>query len=77
LVGGRGVEDVQVDGPIAVNCPKDHQQHLELAANYPKIGVGYTQIVTISTDTQVSYPPRLSSCSRAFPGSSLPGSGTG
>jgi len=31
-------------------CPKDHQQHLELAAFYPKISVGYTQIVTISTD---------------------------
>src|SRR6266576_221387 len=30
-------------------CPKDHQQHLELAANYPKIRVAYTQIVTIST----------------------------
>ena len=31
-------------------CPKDHQQHLELAAFYPKIAVSYTQIVTISTD---------------------------
>ena len=31
-------------------CPKDHQQHLELAANYPKIAVAYTEIVTISTD---------------------------
>jgi hypothetical protein len=31
-------------------CPKDHHQHLELAANYPKIAVAYTQIVTISTD---------------------------
>jgi len=31
-------------------CPKDHQQHLELAANYPKINVAYTRIVTISTD---------------------------
>jgi hypothetical protein len=31
-------------------CPNDHQQHLELAANYPKINVAYTQIVTISTD---------------------------
>jgi peroxiredoxin len=31
-------------------CPKDHQQHLELAAFYSKIAVGYTQIVTISTD---------------------------
>src|SRR4029077_7252391 len=31
-------------------CPKDHQQHLELAAHYPKIAVAYTQIVTIWTD---------------------------
>jgi peroxiredoxin len=31
-------------------CPKDHQQHLELVAFYPKIAVAYTQIVTISTD---------------------------
>src|ERR1700721_3891624 len=31
-------------------CPKEHQQHLELAANYPKIAVSYTQMATISTD---------------------------
>ena len=31
-------------------CPKEHQQHLELAANYPKIAVSYTAIATISTD---------------------------
>ncbi|MGH3302440.1 MAG: redoxin domain-containing protein, partial [Streptosporangiaceae bacterium] len=31
-------------------CPKDHQQHLELAAHYAEIAVAYTQIVTISTD---------------------------
>ena len=31
-------------------CPKDHQQHLELAAFYPRINVAYTQIVTIATD---------------------------
>ena len=31
-------------------CPKDHQQHLELAANYSKIAVAYTAVVTISTD---------------------------
>ena len=31
-------------------CPKDHQQHLELAAFHSKIAVAYTQIVTISTD---------------------------
>src|SRR3974377_153372 len=31
-------------------CPKDQQQHLELAANHPKIRVAYTQVVTISTE---------------------------
>ena len=31
-------------------CPKDHQQHVQLAAFYPQILAGYTQIVTISTD---------------------------
>jgi peroxiredoxin len=31
-------------------CPKDHQQHLALVAFYREIAVGYTQIVTISTD---------------------------
>ena len=32
-------------------CPKDHQQHQQLAAFYPQITVGYTRIVTISTDS--------------------------
>jgi peroxiredoxin len=31
-------------------CSKDYQQHLELAANYPKIAVPYTLIVTVCTD---------------------------
>src|SRR6201747_2856907 len=31
-------------------CPKEHQQHLDLAAIQSKIAVAYTQIVTISTD---------------------------
>ena len=31
-------------------CPKDHQQHHDLVAFYPKINVAYTKIVTISTD---------------------------
>lgn len=31
-------------------CPKDHQQHLELAALQPKLKAGYTRIVTITTD---------------------------
>jgi len=32
-------------------CPKEHQQHLELAGFYSKIAVAYTQIATITTDT--------------------------
>jgi hypothetical protein len=31
-------------------CSKEHHQHLEVAANYPKVAVAYTRIVTISTD---------------------------
>jgi peroxiredoxin len=31
-------------------CPKDHQQHIELAELKPRIDVAYTKIVTISTD---------------------------
>ena len=33
-------------------CPKEHQQHLELAAFQSKVAVGYTQVVTIATDDQ-------------------------
>jgi peroxiredoxin len=31
-------------------CPKEHQQHRELAEFYSKIAVAYTKIATISTD---------------------------
>jgi peroxiredoxin len=31
-------------------CPKEHQQHLELAAFEDKVRVAYTRMVTISTD---------------------------
>src|SRR3954464_15370001 len=31
-------------------CPKEHQQHLEMAAAQPKFAVAYTQIVTIAPD---------------------------
>ena len=52
----RRLSDIQGDDPMVLTlarghyCPKEHQQHLELAANYPKINVAYTGIVTISTD---------------------------
>jgi len=52
----RKLSEIQGDDPLILTlarghyCPKEHQQHLELAANYPKIAVGYTQVATISTD---------------------------
>ena len=52
----RRLSELQGDDPLILTlarghyCPKEHQQHLELAAFYPKIAVAYTQIATISTD---------------------------
>jgi peroxiredoxin len=52
----RRLSDLQGDDPMILIlsrghfCPKDHQQHLELAALYSRIAVSYTRIVTISTD---------------------------
>lgn len=44
----RKLSHIQGDDPLILTlarghyCPKEHQQHLELAANYPKIAVAYT-----------------------------------
>jgi len=52
----RKLSQLQGDDPLILTlarghyCPKEHQQHLELAAFYPKIAVAYTQIATITTD---------------------------
>ncbi|MDH2413768.1 redoxin domain-containing protein [Nocardioides sp. CER19] len=52
----RRLSEIQGDDPMILTlarghyCPKEHQQHLELAAFYPKIAVAYTQVATISTD---------------------------
>ena len=52
----RRLSELQGDDPLILTlarghfCPKEHQQHLQLAAFYPQIAVAYTQIVTISTD---------------------------
>ena len=52
----RRLSELQGDDPLILTlarghfCPKEHQQHLDLAAFYPKIAVAYTQIATISTD---------------------------
>ncbi len=52
----RRLSDIQGDDPLILTlarghfCPKEHLQHLDLAAFYPKIAVAYTKIATISTD---------------------------
>src|SRR3954465_13614011 len=52
----RKLSEIQGGDPMILTlarghyCPKEHQQHLQLAAFYPQISVAYTQIVTISTD---------------------------
>ncbi len=52
----RKLSEIQGDDPMILTlarghyCPKEHHQHLELAANYPKIAVAYTQMATIATD---------------------------
>jgi peroxiredoxin len=52
----RRLSDVQGNDPMILVlsrgrfCQKDHQQHLQLAAFYPQMVAGYTQIVTIATD---------------------------
>jgi peroxiredoxin len=52
----RKLSDLQGGDPLVLTlarghyCPKEHQQHRELAAFYPKIAVAYTRVVTITTD---------------------------
>jgi peroxiredoxin len=53
----RRLSELQGDDPMIVTlarghyCPKEHMQHLEMAALLqPKVAVAYTSIVTISTD---------------------------
>jgi len=52
----RTLSELQGDDPLILTlarghfCPKEHRQHLELAAHYPEIEVAYTKVVTISTD---------------------------
>src|SRR5262249_40095297 len=52
----RRLSELQGEDPLILIlarghfCPKDHQQHLELAAFYSKVAVAYTQIATITTD---------------------------
>jgi peroxiredoxin len=52
----RTLSELQGRDPLVLTlarghyCPKEHQQHLELASVQSKFAVAYTQIVTIATD---------------------------
>ena len=52
----RKLSELQGEDPMILTlarghyCPKEHQQHRQLVDFYPSIAVGYTQLVTISTD---------------------------
>jgi peroxiredoxin len=52
----RKLSELQGEDPLVLllarghYCPREHQQHLQLAAFYPQINVAYTHIATISTD---------------------------
>ena len=66
----RRLSEVQGDDPLILTlarghyCPKEHQQHLQLASFYPKIAVAYTQIATISTDDHHTLPGVSCVCRR-------------
>lgn len=53
----RRLSEIQGGDPMILTlargayCPKEHQQHLDLAAFFPKITVAYTKVATITPDT--------------------------
>jgi len=75
----RRLSELQGDDPLILTlarghyCPKEHQQHLQLAAFGPQIGVGYTQIVTISTDDHHTIQEFRASVGAQWPFLSDPG----
>jgi peroxiredoxin len=54
-------------------CPKEHQQHLELAASQPKIAVAYTRLATITTDEHHTMQEFRASVGAQWPFLSDPG----
>jgi len=75
----RRLSAIQGDDPLILTlarghyCPKEHQQHLELAAFYPQIAVAYTQIATISTDDHHTTQEFRASVGATWPFLSDPG----
>jgi peroxiredoxin len=75
----RKLSEIQGEDPLILTlargnyCPKEHQQHLELAANYPKVAVAYTQMATISTDEDHASKELRASVGAQWPFLSDPG----
>src|SRR3954453_8865288 len=75
----RSLSELQGDDPMILTlarghyCPKEHQQHLELAAFQPKLAVAYTRIVTISTDVHHTLQEFRASVGAQWPFLSDPG----
>lgn len=75
----RRLSELQGDDPLILTlarghyCPKEHQQHLELAAFYPKIAVGYVQMATIATDEHHTLQEFRASVGAQWPFLSDPG----
>jgi peroxiredoxin len=75
----RKLSELQGDDPMILTlarghyCPKEHQQHLELAASYPKVAVAYTKVVTIATDEHHTLQEFRASVGAQWPFLSDPG----
>jgi len=75
----RKLSEIQGDDPLILTlarghyCPKEHQQHLELAAFYPQINVAYTKIATIATDDHHTIQEFRNSVGAQWPFLSDPG----
>jgi peroxiredoxin len=75
----RKLSEIQGENPLILTlarghyCPKEHQQHLELAANYPKINVAYTGVATITTDEHHTMQEFRNSVGAQWPFLSDPG----
>jgi peroxiredoxin len=75
----RRLSELQGEDPMILTlarghyCPKEHQQHLELAAFYPKIAVACTQVATIATDDHHTLQEFRASVGAQWPFLSDPG----
>src|SRR5215469_3985770 len=75
----RKLSEIQGDDPMILTlarghfCPKEHQQHRDLAANWSKIAVAYTRVATIATDDHHTLQAFRTSVGAQWPFLSDPG----